>query len=115
MLWSLKRLFTICIRIKKGKKGFLLFKIDFEKTYERVDWDFLELTLRDFAFPPLTVHLIMSCITFSSLSLKWNDAELDSFTPNKWLRQGDPLLPYLFVLSMEKLTILIQECWLQNP
>lgn len=25
---------------KKGKRGFLLFKIDFEKAYDRVDWGF---------------------------------------------------------------------------
>jgi len=31
---------------KKGKKGLLLFKVDFEKkAYDKVDWDFLRLTL----------------------------------------------------------------------
>lgn len=36
---------------KKGKKGFLLFKIDFEKAYDRVDWDFFcALLLRSLAF-----------------------------------------------------------------
>lgn len=94
---------------KKGKRGFLLFKIDFEKAYDRVDWGFLELTLTKFGFPPLIIGLIMSCITSSSLSLKWNGEKLDSFTPIRGLRQGDLLSPYLFVLCMEKLAILIQE------
>lgn len=94
---------------KQGKKGFLLFKIDFEKAYDRVDWDFLELTLREFGFPSITISLIMSCITSSFLSLKWNGDKLDSFTPKRGLRQGDPCSPYLFVLCMEKLAILIEE------
>lgn len=93
---------------KKGKKGFILFKIDFEKAYDRVDWNFLRLTLTDFGFPISTIELIMSCITSSSLSLKWNEI-LESFKPNRGLRQGDPMSPYLFVLCMEKLGLLIQE------
>lgn len=94
---------------QKGKKGSLLFKIDFENAYDRVNWNFLKLTLRDFGFPELTIRLIMSCITSSSLRLKLNGEKLDSFTPKRGLRQGDPLSPYLFVLCMEKLAILIQE------
>lgn len=94
---------------KKGKKGFILFKIDFEKTYDRVDWNFLRLTLLEFGFPIPTIELIMSCITSSSLSLKWNNEVLEAFKPNRGLRQGDPMSPYLFVLCMEKLSLLIQE------
>lgn len=28
-----------------------MFKIDFEKAHDRVDWDFLRLTLSEFGFP----------------------------------------------------------------
>lgn len=94
---------------KKGKKGFLLFKIDFEKAYDMVDWNFLNTTLNEFGFPSQTVELIMNCTTSTSLSLKWNGEKLNSFQPNRGLRQGDPMSPYLFVLCMEKLALLIQE------
>lgn len=36
---------------KKGKIGYLMHKINFEKVYDRIDWDFLKLTLTDFGFP----------------------------------------------------------------
>lgn len=94
---------------KKGKNGFLLFKIDFEKAYDSVDWHFLRNTLNDFGFPPSIVKLVMNCTTSTSLSLKWNGEKLESFKPNKGLRQGDPMSPYLFVPCMEKLPLLIQE------
>lgn len=36
---------------KKGKKWCLLFNIDFEKSNDLMDWQFLENTLEDFGFP----------------------------------------------------------------
>lgn len=92
---------------KKGKGCSLMFKIDFEKAYDRVDWNFLQLTLSEFGFPPHVVDLIMSCTTSSSLALKWNGEKLDSFAPTRGLRQGDPMSSYLILLCMEKLALLI--------
>lgn len=94
---------------KKGKKGHVMFKIDFEKAYDRVDWNFLRLTLIDFGFPSQIVNLIMNCITSTTLTLKWNSEKLESFAPKRGLRQGDPMSPYLFVLCMEKISLLIQQ------
>lgn len=94
---------------KKGKAGYLIFKIDFEKAYDRVDWHFLKLTLQEFGFPSHIINLIMSCTTSSTLSPKWNNEKLESFVQTRGLRQGDPLSPYLFVLCMEKLALMTQE------
>lgn len=59
-----------------------MFKIDFEKAYDRIDWDFLRLTLSEFGFPAPIINLIMSCITSSNLAVKWNGEWLESFAPN---------------------------------
>ncbi|XP_015950970.1 uncharacterized protein LOC107475809 [Arachis duranensis] len=75
----------------KSKKGTLAFKIDLQKAYDRVDWRFLESTLITFGFPIITVNLIMNCVRASSLSIMWNGNRLDSFSPKKGLRQGDPI------------------------
>ncbi|XP_072075375.1 uncharacterized protein [Arachis hypogaea] len=75
----------------KSKKGTLAFKIDREKAYDRVDWGFLKQTLMSFGFLSPTVNLIMRCVTASSLSIRWNGDRLNSFTPSRGLRQGDPI------------------------
>ena len=93
----------------KSKKGTLAFKVDLEKAYDRVDWWFLEATLMEFGFPNSIVYLIMCCIKSSSLSILWNGSRLESFSPSRGLRQGDPLSPYLFVLCMEKLAVYINK------
>ena len=93
----------------RAKKGTIAFKIDLEKAYDRLNWDFLELTLHDFGFPPTSISLIMSCVRSSNLSILWNGAKTDHFTPSRGLCQGDHLSPYLFVLCMEKLSRSIQQ------
>lgn len=59
------------------------FKIDLEKSYDRVEWSFLKTTLDDFGFPPATIKLIMFCISSSSLSLLCNGTKLPKFCPKE--------------------------------
>lgn len=97
------------MRKKTSREGYLMFKINFEKAYDKVDGDFLELTLTEFGFLALIIHLIMNNTRATSLSLKWDNEVSYPFFPTRSLRKGDPLSPYLFVFCMEKLTTFIQE------
>ena len=91
------------MRRKKGKKGWMLLKLDLEKAYDRIRWDFLEDTLIAAGFPECWIGWIMKCVSGPSMQLLWNGEKTDAFMPSRGLRQGDPLSPYLFVLCLERL------------
>lgn len=98
------------MRKKQGKGGWMTLKIDLEKAFDRLRWDFIHDTLVDVGLPAQMTTLIMECITTSSMSVLWNGSPSPSFaTPQCGLRQGDPLSPYIFMLCMEKLSQSIQE------
>ena len=41
--------------------------------------------------------------------IMWNGAPLSAIVPSRGVRQGDPLYPYLFILCLERLSILLEE------
>ncbi|KAG7547784.1 Ribonuclease H domain [Arabidopsis suecica] len=95
------------MRKKKGRKGWMLLKLDLEKAYDRIRWDFLEDTLKAAGLPDKWVSWIMTCVTGPSMRILWNGEKTEQFTPSRGIRQGDPLSPYLFVLCLERLCHLI--------
>ncbi|GLT29230.1 hypothetical protein SLA2020_041090 [Shorea laevis] len=96
------------MRRMKGRKGAMIFKIDFHKAFDSVDWTFLQLVLQDFNIPTPLIRLIMFSVSSLQLSVLWNGEQLPPFNPQRGLQQGDPLSPYLFIMCMEKLSHKIQ-------
>lgn len=76
----------------KRKGGLVALKIDLEKAYDRVSWDFLRVTLHDYGFSPSIISLIMWGVQSASISILWNGEKLPHFTPQRGLRQGDPVI-----------------------
>lgn len=76
-------------------------KIDLEKAYDRVRWDFIEASLKTARIPPYLQKVIMTAISSSTMQILWNGVPIKKFKPAKGVRQGYPLSPYLFVLCME--------------
>ena len=78
-------------------------KSDMEKTYDRIEWDFILKCLQEMGFHPTWNSWIKECISSVSYSLIVNNEPNGFFTPTRGIRQGDPLSPYIFILCMEAL------------
>ena len=76
---------------KQGRKGWMLLKLDLEKAYDRLRWDFLEDTLRAAGLFENWVKRIMECVFGPSMCILWNGEKSEPFKPSRGLRQGDPL------------------------
>lgn len=63
----------------KKKSRDVAYKIDLEKAYDNIEWDYLKEFLIDLGFPSPTINLIMYCVSSSTLSLLWISKKLPVF------------------------------------
>ncbi|GKV16172.1 hypothetical protein SLEP1_g26854 [Rubroshorea leprosula] len=87
---------------RKKKKGFL-FKVDFEKAYDKVCWEFIEYIMMRMGFCATWRKWIQECLKSSLVSILVNGSPKNQFSVNKGIRQGDPLSPFLFLIVAEGL------------
>lgn len=77
---------------KQGRKGYVALKLDFNKAYDQIQWDFLQALLLKMGFHAQWVHLIMECVSTVNFSVFANGEHRTSFTPAYGLRQDDAIL-----------------------
>ena len=93
------------LHVQKGSG--VLFKIDFEKAFDKVNWTFLLQILEMKGFPPGWINLVMNTVRGGKVAIRVNDDTGPYFCTHQGLRQGDPLSPLLFDLAADALAIMI--------
>jgi hypothetical protein len=96
----------------------ILLKLDIAKAFDTISWPYLLDRLRYLGFGDRWIGWIISILATSSSKILLNGKAGNNFLHGRGLRQGDPLLPMIFILAidpLQKLLAIVQEAGLLQP
>lgn len=93
----------------KTREGWLILKLDMNKAFDTISWNFILHMLKLFNFPAQWICLFSSLFHSFNYTPIINGNRTSTFKPQRGIRQGDPISPYLFILAMKFLSLTISE------
>ncbi|TYK11920.1 LINE-1 retrotransposable element ORF2 protein [Cucumis melo var. makuwa] len=82
-------------------------KLDIKKTFDIISWDFIDFMLTKKNYPKKWRKWIEASIRSVQYSILINGKPYDRINPNRGIRQGDPISPFIFILAMDYLSSLL--------
>ena len=102
-------LYDLIEYLERQQKPGLLLLLDFEKAFDSLEWDFIKKALKSYNFGESIIKWFITLYS-SSTSAVINNGNLSRFfNLERGCRQGDPLAPYIFILTVELLAISIKQ------
>jgi hypothetical protein len=86
-----------------------LINIDFEKAFDTIGWDFITKSLRKLHYPEIFISWINTLYNNIETCVINNGHTTKFFKPERGVRQGCPISPYLFIITSE-----IMNRWLKS-
>lgn len=95
---------------KKRKKKLIILKVNFEKAYDSICWDYLDRILLLFmGFGERWRSWVRAMFSDARSSVLLNGCPREEFQLFRGLHQGGPLSPFLFIIAMEGLHIVMED------
>ena len=99
---------SIIDKLEIEDKPGLLISIDFDKAFDMIEWSFIQKAFTFFNFPDYLTKWIRILYTNINSRIINNGYMSEGFNLTRWVRQGCPLSPCLFVIAVEILAIAIR-------
>ena len=101
---------------RESQQDLSMLLLDFEKAYDRVNWTFLREVMERMGFHSQWIRQVMSLNDNATASVIVNGDISKTFRLQRSVRQGCPLAPYLFLLTVDVLGQMLQhpECQVQG-
>lgn len=95
------------LRTKKLAHDYMAIKLDISKAFDKVEWLFLNAIMEQMGFHQKWRCWIMKCISTVTYSILINGVPTWQVIPQRGIRQGDPISPYLYLLCTQGLSALL--------